>query len=141
MVAKQVPPGQPDVLVREARAVPERSQGCDGLRPEQAALGALVRLLQVHARGVDPAEDVLQPAPDELALVRGQCLGLRLEVREPPDPKDGPEFAADLRQLRLDGKVVGAVREHDRVLAGAGNDRIPLAGACGRGGGGEAVHE
>src|SRR2546423_1086260 len=33
MVAKQVAPGQPDVLVREARAVPNRSQGCDGLRP------------------------------------------------------------------------------------------------------------
>ena len=115
MVAEEVAPREANVLVREAASFAQGAKRGDGLDREEAALGPLVRLLQVHARGVDAPQDVLHPAADELALVGGKTVRGRCEVGEAPDPERGAEGPAHLRQLRLYRQVVGAAREQDRV--------------------------
>jgi hypothetical protein len=52
MVAQEPAPGEAHVGCRERRAIAQRTQGRGGLGTEQPPLGALVRLLQVDARGV-----------------------------------------------------------------------------------------
>ena len=51
-----------------------------------------------------------------------QLFGLGYMLVVTPDPERSaerlPELRKDLGQLGLDGKVVGAVREHDLVLSG-----------------------
>jgi hypothetical protein len=72
VVAQQLAPGEPQLPARmpEAGSREER-QRAQGLGARQLPLAALVRLLQVHARGVDPAQHVrLRPA-GQLAGERG----------------------------------------------------------------------
>src|SRR5581483_1987852 len=119
MVAEEIAPREPHVLVREAGPLAERAKRGSRLDREQPALRALVRLLEVHAGRVDPAEDVLESTADELALVRRQIVRRRMEVREAPDRERrlqaALELGAELRQERLDRQVVRAVREENRL--------------------------
>ena len=74
VVAQEVTPGEAHVGVGEGLPGAEGAERRHGLGGEQPALGALVGLLYVHARGVDSAEDVLETAADELSLVAGEPL-------------------------------------------------------------------
>ena len=101
MVAEQVAPGEPQVCGRIRRAFPQRAQGRRRLDREQPALRALIRLLEVDPRRVDAAQEVLEPAADELALVHGECVrpGCVLVVAADPELRaERPlEPAEDLR--------------------------------------------
>ncbi len=120
LVPEQVPPREPEVCAGERLVLAQRPQGRHGLDREESPLGSLVRLLEVDPRGVDAAQDVLQPAAHELALVHRQGVQRRGVLVVAADPElraeRGCEPVEQLRQLRLDREVVGAVREQDRVL-------------------------
>ena len=69
MVAEEVAPREPQVGGGERRLAAQRPQRGSRLDRQQSPLGALVGLLEVDPRGVDAAQDVLEPAADELPFV------------------------------------------------------------------------
>ena len=81
VVAEQVAPGQPQVGNRIRRVLAQCPQRGRRLDREQPPLRALIRLLEVDPRRVDAAQDVLEPAADELALVDRQPVGQRACAR------------------------------------------------------------
>ena len=86
MVSEQVTPGEAKVRGRILRAA-QRTEGGMRLDSEQAPLRRFVCLLEMHARRVDAAKDVLQAAADELALVLRQPFRRGCEGRETPEPE------------------------------------------------------
>ena len=123
MVSEQVAPGKPKVGVRERTAVTERAERSGGLRLEDASFGTLVGLLEIDSRGVHSPQDVLESSSHELAFECREMAGRRLEIRVAADLHGSFEtlfqLPAPLRQLRLDGQMIGSVRQQDRVAAGA----------------------
>src|SRR5438105_2357945 len=107
MVPEQIAPGNLEVGVRERTAVAQRAKCGRGLGVEQASLGPLVGLLEVDARRVDAAQDVLKSPSHELALECGKTVRRWLEIREAANLHGSAEtqlqLPAPLGQLRLHG--------------------------------------
>ena len=111
MVSEELAPGEAEVGGREGRATGEGRKRGGGLGGDEAPLGTLVRLLQVHPRRVDAAEHVRFSAAEQLALVRREAARAR-GVEVLVDRRDPEALVREqARQLRLDRRVVRAVEE------------------------------
>ena len=77
VVAQQLPPGKAEVCCRVGGVTRQRGERGGDLGGEEPPLRALVRLLDLHVRRVDAAQDVLLAAPEQLALIDGRLLRLR----------------------------------------------------------------
>jgi hypothetical protein len=113
VVSQQLAPGQPEVAIQGRLATVQLLDRGERLHREQPALGALVGLLEVQPRRVDAAQDVLEPAAEELAgprwnVGRAHC-GYVLAVARDLELRVGQaslELRAQRRQVRLDREVV-----------------------------------
>jgi hypothetical protein len=131
VVQQERAPGHVEQRPRVGTAGAQRERGERlGVALEQR-LGAVVRLLQVHAGREDACEDVLVAAAAELAAVRGEigALGLRrphelLDVGvDHVDVGVGAgEVAHDGGHVGLGEEVIGAVEQQQRPPGGVGVD-------------------
>ena len=135
LAAQQLGPGEPEVRARERATVLQRAERGERLDREQPLLGMLVGLLEIEARRVDPAQNVLHAAAEQLpgphrGVRAGGCLHVlgvagdrEARAREPL-----LELDAQLRQLGLHRQVIGAVAEQHLVHPGALQGRAEALG-------------